>query len=479
MIPITILLIILLEISTITDIDSDFDAEAIRAGCLDISYITPPFFQKENDFPYQEVFFIHVIEGKQFTKPEINPISRYYMLLPEKSHAEIIEVSKKHQQLFTPRFDGWGIALKPKGRSVFLVWYYPGLQKTGPKICEIDVNVGFCWVNGDLVFMSNDRFCSYNVVTGRFVRFNRDLYDIAINGSIAHAVLHQEDELYFINYDIVSSEIEIIPIPKNLQKKKHPNDPLEDWRARRAGSDGIYVIKNFSLWFKPDQQNWRSVIKNVKIIKTFGGARPVLPVAYIGDGKFAVARTVGRMFEVKGEPIPKARSITMLIDGYTGQVLDKTQKVVYGISPPLNIPKQWHLKYGGNEKHFTKIETLKKMIDGRASELRDIKNFRFDSKDKFCHSPRKPFILLYRESNTDSEIGGDYLIFKLINAETGVARIYKLRTINKATKVEKIEWLPLFGGSLANRFEVFPVFAEESDCCCAHLQFGTGWNHMY
>ena len=47
MIPITILLIILLEISTITDIDSDFDADAIRAGCLDISYITPPFFQKE------------------------------------------------------------------------------------------------------------------------------------------------------------------------------------------------------------------------------------------------------------------------------------------------------------------------------------------------------------------------------------------------------------------------------------------------
>ena len=169
----------------------------------------------------------------------------------------------------------------------------------------------------------------------------------------------------------------------------------------------------------------------------------------------------------------------MLIDGYTGQILDKTDKIVYEISPPLNIPKQWRLKYGGNEKYSTKNQTTKKMSEAKAIALRDIENLRLNHKDKFCHSPRKPFILLYRESNTDSEIGGDYLTFELLNAETGVARIYKLRTINKATKVEKIEWLPLFGGSLANGFNVFPIFAEESDCCCMQLQFGTGWNHMY
>ena len=110
-------------------------------------------------------------------------------------------------------------------------------------------------------------------------------------------------------------------------------DPLKDqfWRleislAGESGCDGLYAVEGFTLWFFPESGKWGRVIVKVNIRKTFGGAMPWLPVAYLGEERFAVSKTIK-----DGVPVPAecpddqsmfggAEGVTMLIDGRSGEM---------------------------------------------------------------------------------------------------------------------------------------------------------------
>ena len=114
-----------------------------------------------------------------------------------------------------------------------------------------------------------------------------------------------------------------------------------------GGADGMYAIRGFSLWYHPRCGAWFPVIRDVLIVKTFGGAAPWLPVRYVGNGRFAVAKTVKD--EVK---VPKAwpqdesmfgaaEAVTLLVDGLTGKVLKQSKPFVYNHNPEPQIPHSW------------------------------------------------------------------------------------------------------------------------------------------
>jgi len=118
------------------------------------------------------------------------------------------------------------------------------------------------------------------------------------------------------------------------------------------GRDGLYYVDDaqrlldgFTLWYKPPDCRWFPVIRKVHVFKTFGGMPPLLPVAYLGNRRFAVARTVRD--DVPGRPgekraiIPWALCSTLLIDGMTGRTLEETEPVIYDHNPSLEIPDRW------------------------------------------------------------------------------------------------------------------------------------------
>ena len=110
--------------------------------------------------------------------------------------------------------------------------------------------------------------------------------------------------------------------------------------------DGVYCIRDFCLFFKPPKDDWHTVIENVNIVKTFGGRMPRLPVAYVGKGRFAVAKTTKDHVEVPKEKEKDfdgtpGLSVTMLLDGRTGKVLKETKPLLYDNNPSLKIPDDW------------------------------------------------------------------------------------------------------------------------------------------
>ncbi|WP_193213146.1 hypothetical protein [Luteolibacter marinus] len=112
-------------------------------------------------------------------------------------------------------------------------------------------------------------------------------------------------------------------------------------------ADGVYAISGFGLWFLPEGGEWHRVAKDVHIVKTFGGVAPQLPVRYLGNGRFAVARTtrdevpVPDDFAEDEQVFGAAEAVTMLIDGRSGERIAESAPVVYNHNPPLEIPGEW------------------------------------------------------------------------------------------------------------------------------------------
>lgn len=151
-----------------------------------------------------------------------------------------------------------------------------------------------------------------------------------------------------VRLDVETSQYEILADPPpGYEGHAERWGRLSIQPAGKDGRDGIYAVVGFSLWFRPDDGKWNQVIRDVHIVKTFGGAPPSLPVRYVGDGRFAVAKTVLDEVEVP-ETTPRdevgfgaAVAVTMLIDGVTAKTLKESAPHTYNHNPTAEIPDAW------------------------------------------------------------------------------------------------------------------------------------------
>ena len=173
----------------------------------------------------------------------------------------------------------------------------------------------------------------------------------------SHLYWHEKPELLgvtklngmdtIVRIDVSASAYEIVgSLPPGFRK----SDAFFRSEIRSAGRncrDGIYHIQGFSLSYQPEGGSWHSVIRDVHIVKTFGGASPYLPVRYLGNGRFAVAKTTRDDVDISEIPAQEetllgaAEAVTLLVDGLSGKILKQSEPYIYNHNPPLKIPDTW------------------------------------------------------------------------------------------------------------------------------------------
>lgn len=283
---------------------------------------------------------------------------------PEKGLHKIFSGPGNDQYIFfeTPLIGGWGVmsgrldsAKEPDEASP---WFWFNLL-TGEKGPVIDVDLwrqrnDNGWLVGQQQLDRKDdthinRIARYHPLNAVAQTTELDFsYINWLDGTDVLGVAKLDFGERVIRLDVETSQYEIIAEPPpgyNGHAERWTRLSIEP--AGIDGKDGIYAIDGFTLWFRPLGGEWHQVIRDVHIVKTFGGASPFLPVCYVGDGRFAVAKTVQDEIEVPASTprdevvFGAAVAVTMLIDGVTGKVIKESAPEIYNHNPSPVIPDDW------------------------------------------------------------------------------------------------------------------------------------------
>jgi hypothetical protein len=266
---------------------------------------------------------------------------------------------EQYCRFITPLLGGCGIAVgrldaekEAKGpRTMF--WFDLLSGRVGKTIAQGTWMESL--IDGEIVFLTSG---SPEKETGRsYAHLNRYDFSKALLthyqlgftrfcpiGKLAYLV--SENDQHIVKIDLAKNESQFLAEPPKGISDLSYDEATGVYPAGPDCREGIYYISNFSLFFKPPNEDWHTVIEKVNIVKTFGGRMPRLPVAYVGGGRFAVAKTTQDRVEVPenekrnydGTP---AMTATMLLAGKTGKVIEQTEPQIYDNNPQLNIPETW------------------------------------------------------------------------------------------------------------------------------------------
>lgn len=312
----------------------------------------------------RSVLLIHLNEqGKTFDNPSAQSFWVYDSGEPEKGARLLHRVPGDDACLGidTPLFGGWGIAhgeLKPGDENKGLFWFnlITGGQGEDLRDHPIDGRFdgsGWTYLNPA---PENDGPPHYEIVRRELPDGKRRELDLLagnirwMNEATLLATMDSPDgkRLLRVNWRDATQSI-IAPLPDELTAQG--GDDLDIHPAGPDGAEGYYVVGNFSLHYLPSGGNlgksdWKRVIHDVNVVKTFGGAFPWLPVEYLGGGRFAVAKTVRNSIPVpdswseEDRYFGAAEAVTMLLDS-DGRVLETTKGYAYNHNPPLRVPAAW------------------------------------------------------------------------------------------------------------------------------------------
>lgn len=268
----------------------------------------------------------------------------------------------QYLRFMTPLFGGYGLASgrldpdKEPERDGPMFWFNPLDGKTGPTV-EVDLWTKWMddgwWVGEQEVDGKDDgsfsRVARYHPLQAVVRTTELDLsYINWVGRSEILGVARLEQGGRVVQMNVKTSEYEVISeLPPGFHPGRRGMYGFEISPAGERCRDGVYAINGFSMWFRPSDGAWHPVIRDVHIVKTFGGAAPFLPVRYVGNGRFAVAKTVTDEVEVP-ETTPRdevvfgaAEAVTMLIDGVTGAVIEESKPYIYNHNPQPEIPDAW------------------------------------------------------------------------------------------------------------------------------------------
>ncbi len=364
---------------------------------------------------------------------------------PEKRFHKIFSGPGQSQYLrfMTPLFGGYGIAsgrLDPKKEPESdgpWFWFNPLEGKAGPDI-EIDMFKKWmdrgCFVGEQTVAGKGEESAS------RIVRYDplkaimrttelEFSYVNWLNKSEVLGVAKSKEGERVVRLDVEKSQYEIIGKPP---PRFDPNGSrvfgFEISPAGKNCRDGIYAINGFALYFQPSGGEWRPVISDVHIVKTFGGAPPRLPVNYLGSGRFAVAKTVKDEVEVPKTTseyeamFGAAEAVTMLIDGPSGKVLRQTEPFIYNHNPTPQIPDDWWA--GGSKPEQSEPVVNRKTLfqwDEKQHEVRFAadKVMKLGEDDERCESGDGSHLAIYQECPRGGGKAKTKVRFRIIDGKTG------------------------------------------------------------
>lgn len=421
----------------------------------------------------RQVLIVNLQERGEF--PGSRTVSSYWVFdpaFPEKSLRKIFTGPGQGQYLrfMTPLFGGYGLASgrldpeKEPERDGPWFWFNPLEGKVGP---NIDVDM---WQER----MNAGSFVGEHVIHGkesesisRIVRYDplkavvrtteMEFYYLNwLNNSEVLGVAKLKDGEREVRLDVEKSEYEVIGNPPPCFGQKDTN--IYRFTIIPAGKkcrDGIYAINDFSLYFLPTGGEWHTVIHDVHIVKTFGGAPPRLPVIYVGNGRFAVAKTVKDKVKVPKTTLKHdaifgaAEAVTMLIDGTTGEVHKQSKPYIYNQNPEPQIPDDWWavgLKPKPTEPEI-KVKTHFHW-DEKRHEIRYAgdKVMKLGEDDERAESGDGRHLLIYQKCPRGGGNAKTKVPFRILNGETG--RIHSAEVVSDFYEVwVEATWEVLCGES--------------------------------
>lgn len=295
-------------------------------------------------------------------------VSSYWVFDPEEAEKGLRRVfsgpgDDQHLWFMTPLFNGWGVASggldaeKEPDRSGPWFWFNLLSGESGP---AVEADLSWKWMergwlvgertvgrrNGRMI----ERIARYEPLEGTVKRIGLDFSHVSWLGRtrvLGVAELDAGERVVLL--DVESGRYEVMA----EVSPGYDDDIGNKWGgysiqpAGENGRDGIYAIDHFTLWYWPKSGGWHQVVGDVRVVKTFGGAAPGLSVKYVGNGRFAVAKTVKDEAEVPEDwPADErgfgaAEAVTMLIDGVSGEVLRESAPHIYHHNPRPEIPEEW------------------------------------------------------------------------------------------------------------------------------------------
>lgn len=491
LITITILLFLLLSAPIFAGEQSNTHKFALQ---VDKNSVPSPIYTKNKPFKGDDLLLVQLFERQKPLDGQSR--TKFYMLNPAEKEVGFIQILEgpgedQYFNFHTPLFNGWGIAygkvnekIEPQWPELF--WFNAITGDKGPIIHK--GSYGEFIFKEDLIFFSNEGLNRYNIKSGELVhipikslgRFQvispnevikNDLIFFSNNGLYRYhleseelfyipiklityqiisphklfAEIDEENEGFLIELDILTfniNKITKIPTVVNTTKTKFPYRYIH--HIGMAGKEGVFIVNGYSLWFKPNNGEWRNVINNVSIHSKFGASIPYLPVSYLGNGKFAVTKSVEKKDKDQLND-PEYLSVTMLIDGYTSKIIKETKPIIYEENPRSNIPDHWLTE----EQAKRRKEYLKNWeINNKKKSNHTIQldqGHKLEKFDKVVNSKSDKFIAIYRNWSSHWAEDANYLNFKIIEKQTGKSRDFRINTSKKVLCVKSCDWLMMMG----------------------------------
>lgn len=351
----------------------------------------------------------------------------------------------QYLRFITPLFGGYGVATgrldkeKEPERDGPMFWFNPLDGTSGPSI-DLDLweewrDAG--WMVGEQIREEKDdrsikRIARYHPLKGIVRTLDLDFsYLNWLNHREALGVVTLQEGERVVLLNEAKAEYEIIGIPPTDYSPKV--NQYRNFGISPAGKgcrDGIYAIQGFALWFLPKGGTWHPVIRDVHIVKTFGGMPPYLPARYVGNGRFAVTKTVKDEVAVP-KSTPKedrgfgaAEAVTMLIDGITGRIIKQTEPVIYSENPGTKIPDDWWSEEAKPKPESPKPEVVHDSLfqwHEKSRELRfaDDQVVKLGKDDEHHESSDGRYTIIFQQCPRGGGKTKTKIPFRIIDGKTG------------------------------------------------------------
>lgn len=392
------------------------------------------------------VLMVKLVERREpFDDSAISTIWVFDPAKPEEEPNRIFSGPGQDQYLhfMTPLYGGWGVAYgrmdpaKEPDEAGPWFWFNLLSGETGPTV-DVDLwrdREAKSWLVGQqrirtIDGLHSDRITRYHPLTAVVQTTQLDFSFInwlAPTDILGVAKFDVGERV--VRLDAETSQYKIIAEPPPGYDRNA--EGRNSWSIELAGTDGrdgIYAVNGFALWYRPIDGVWHQVIRDVNIVKTFGGAPPFLPVRYVGDGRFAVAKTIQDEIEIPADTprdeagFGAAVAVTMLIDGITGKAIKESATHIYNHNPIPSIPDDWWaadlkptppVPDPERESHFQWNE------EKRELRFSDGKVIKLGEDDKHEESEDGRYVVIHQRWPDDDGMGRTKVDFRIIDGETG------------------------------------------------------------
>lgn len=349
----------------------------------------------------------------------------------------------QYLRFMTPLFGGWGLASgrldpeKEPGRDGPWFWFNLLDGKIGP---TIDADFSWEWMDRGWLVSEQRMDAKDGHTVSRISRYH-PLQAVARTTDLDFSYIDWLDRSHIIAVARLDAGERVVRLNAETSRYEVLADPPPGYDgnggkfgnfsiclAGKDGQDGVYAVDGFSLWFRPTKGEWCPVIRDVHIVKTFGGSFPWLPVTYVGNGRFAVARTVKDEVKVpKTTPRDElgfgaAEAVTLLIDGVTGNVLGESAPHVYNHNPRPAIPDDWWAA-GSKPKPAAAVARRKSLFqwDEETQELRFAggKVMKLGEEDERLESEDGGHLVIFQKCPRGGGKEKTRVPFRVIDGKTG------------------------------------------------------------